>query len=320
MGASGWFRKALSGRWVENDGSVKIQGHDIQTFQLFLNYANKGRLFDSMRHMVITFIPHFDRAEWPIKLVGEEGKANNMAEAPKESIPMVRTRSQTKAIEEASRKRKRSNATGDTTTKDTPRLDNNTTKPAKDLTSLSVNDILALYHLADFRDVPGLADLAVSVMLEKIATTSELPILAVEYLLEHIPDRANGEHCHMFAMLVNIAARYVSGVDFTLHMADIPPEFLIAVLNRQRGLANEERMRTTTVGRGAYADFSNPTYYDFGSSGGIAGTALIIRSVRSEYRHRRWRPRAVDPDYLRYVERELAKARKERREQLVHHW
>jgi hypothetical protein len=131
--------------------------------------------------------------------------------------------------------------------KDTPKLDNDTTKPAKDLTSLSVNDILAVYHFADFRDVPGLADLAVSVMLEKIATSGELLISALEYLLEHIPDRANGEHCHMFVMLVNIAARYVSGADFTLHMIDIPPEFLIAVVNGQRGLAIEEQIPKTAL-------------------------------------------------------------------------
>ena len=124
-------------------------------------------------------------------------------------------------------------------------------------------------------------------------------------------------------MLITIAARYVSGADLTLHMADIPPEFLIAVVNRQRGLAIEERINTTRVGSGAYADFGNPTYYDFGFAGGIAGgiagAALIIRSGHSEYRRRPWRPQPGDPDYLRYVERERAEARKERQEQLLHH-
>jgi hypothetical protein len=104
---------------------------------------------------------------------------------------------------------------------------------------LSLTEILALYDFAIFRDVPGLADIAVSVMLEKIATTSELPVRALKYLLEHIPERGDGEYCHMFAMLVEIAARYVSGVDFRAYMNDIPPEFLIAVLVRQRELATE---------------------------------------------------------------------------------
>jgi hypothetical protein len=107
---------------------------------------------------------------------------------------------------------------------------------------LSLTEILALYDFAIFRDVPGLADVAVSVMLEKIVTSSELPVRALDYLFEHIPERGDGgdgEYCHMFAMLVEIAARYVSGADFRAYMNDIPPEVLIAVLVRQRELATE---------------------------------------------------------------------------------
>jgi hypothetical protein len=175
-----------------------------------------------------------DRAEgsWPIKLSGSEDEAQKMGEAPKETPLAERSRSRTKAVEEASRKRKRSSTTTEVQVEDVPETTN-------DIASLSFTKILALYDFAIFRDVPGLADVAVSVMLEKITTTSELPVRALEYLLEHIPERGDGEHCHMFAMLVEIAARYVSGADFCAYMNDILPEFLIAVLVRQRELETE---------------------------------------------------------------------------------
>jgi hypothetical protein len=131
IGASGWFCNALSGRWAENNGgTVEVRDHDAQTFQSFLNYANMGRLFDSMPGLDVSF--RSDRAEgsWPIKLSGSEDEARKMGEAPQETPLAARTRSGTKAVEEASRKRKRSSTTTEVQVEDVP-------KTANDIASLS---------------------------------------------------------------------------------------------------------------------------------------------------------------------------------------
>jgi hypothetical protein len=210
---------------------------------MFLNYANTGRLFDDMPDLDVEFRSYIAEGSWPVKLIGDEEKAPQTVDAEKETTLLARTRSKTKAVkEEASRKRKRPSTTTDAVPMET-------SKPAKDTTSLSFTDILALYHFANFRDVPGLADVAVSVMLEKIAATGELPVQVLEYLLEQIPEqipeREDGEPCRIFAMLVNIAACVVSSADFCAHMNDIPQEFLIGVLILQRKIAAEEHKRIT---------------------------------------------------------------------------
>jgi hypothetical protein len=79
IGASDWFRNALSGRWAENnDGTVEVRDHDAQTFQWLLNYANTGRPFDKMPDLDVNFRSDCAEGSWPIKLSGSEDEAQRM--------------------------------------------------------------------------------------------------------------------------------------------------------------------------------------------------------------------------------------------------
>lgn len=68
---SGFFECALSGRWESNnDGKIDIE-NDSNIFQLFLNYANTGRIVDGLEKLDIEYatIPS-GSDKWPLDLGG----------------------------------------------------------------------------------------------------------------------------------------------------------------------------------------------------------------------------------------------------------
>jgi len=137
----------------------------------------------------------------------------------------------------------------------------------EDECNVSFNDLVEIYAFADRRDVPALSDHVVSVMLEKIAAEGKMPVEMLERLLNKT---VAGKDSLMFQMLVETAARFVCSKDFESYMDDVPKEFIVAVLGRQREIVLNDRLtaqadQNKSPRAPAYSNADIPRYAGFDS-------------------------------------------------------
>jgi hypothetical protein len=121
--------------------------------------------------------------------------------------------------------------------------------------TVSFGDLVELYAFADRRDATALSDHVVSIMLEKISAEGGLPVEMLEPL---ITKTVAGKDSLMFQMLVEVAARFVDSKDFEKHTDDIPMEFVVAVLGRQREIVLDEKLRMQEEMAAASKAAANP--------------------------------------------------------------
>lgn len=93
------------------------------------------------------------------------------------------------------------------------------------------HEIVELYAFADRRQAPAVADLTVSIMLEKMSVHGVLPSEAFQHLLD---GTMAGRKSHVFNMLVEVATLFVAHDGFDEIKAKLPKEFYVAMLDRQR--------------------------------------------------------------------------------------
>ncbi|KAF2820303.1 hypothetical protein CC86DRAFT_412179 [Ophiobolus disseminans] len=186
--ASGYFARALSGRWATNNGDEVEIEDDAKIFQYFVNFAHTGSIVDGLQDLDVEYVlpnPAGGEVEWPVAL--HDDAYEGAGAGPK----------------------------------------------------VSFDDLVELYGFADRRDVPALSDCVVSVMLEKIAAGDGLPVETLERLLTKT---VAGKNSLMFQMLVEIGARCVDLKDFEEYMDDVPKEYMLAVLGRQREIVLHDQL------------------------------------------------------------------------------
>jgi hypothetical protein len=199
---SGYFARALSKRQdLKNGGQVEIED-DPQIFQLYLNYANTGRVVDGVQNSELD-------VEYSIKGVGM--KVHNPTvpgEEGEEEDPNWPVELEEEGY-------------------------------ADDLEEeiLTFDDLVELYIFAHRRDAKGLSDMTISLMLSKISIERRLPVESLARLKDKTSD---DDACAMLDMLVEIAARFVASEDFEQRIDELSTDFVVAVLGRQREIANAE--------------------------------------------------------------------------------
>jgi hypothetical protein len=115
----------------------------------------------------------------------------------------------------------------------------------------SFSTIIDLYIFADLRHGLRLSTLATTLLVNKILlSTLRLPIPNIHTLLD---ETAAGKDAPLFLMLADISARYVSDTYFEQYTDELPVEFMVAVLKRQRELGKEDEER---IGREYERDHS----------------------------------------------------------------
>jgi hypothetical protein len=115
--------------------------------------------------------------------------------------------------------------------------------------------IIELYTFADRRDIPRLSTLATTLLVNKILlSTLRLPVPILHTLLD---ETAGGKASPLFILLVDISARYVSDAYFGEFADELPVEFVVAVLKRQRELGGEEARRIEEEWREREDDWRN---------------------------------------------------------------
>jgi hypothetical protein len=202
---SGYFNRALSGRWEENNsGHIELED-DPRIFGIFLRYAHEGHLSAEVFHPVITsYTKRPYTAVWPVRLLGEDAydalkeKEHDASDTSKGIINIQ--------------------------------------------THFSFSTTVDLYIFADFRAIPRLEALAETLLVNKILlNTLHLPIPILHTLLD---ETAAGKDSNLFLLLVNISACYVSDSYFEQYSDEIPVEFVVAVLKRARelGVENEKKI------------------------------------------------------------------------------
>jgi hypothetical protein len=205
---SGYFKIALSGRWESNnDGHIEIED-EPWLFEVFSRLAHTAQVFSWVPNKDVEW--SVEPGHWPVKLLSEEDETSRLdADMARMddfmSLPFF--------SDEAF-----------------------TPSEANCLPELYFADILDLYTFANRRDIPRLANMAVSLMQDKTRTEELVPISAINTIFENT---AAAQDSPMFRMLIELAAHLVSDTEVDQHMDDLPKELLIAVLRKQKTLAAE---------------------------------------------------------------------------------
>jgi hypothetical protein len=234
MEHSGYFKIALSGRWeLNNNGHIKIED-EPWLFEVFSRYAHTKQVFAWMYTKHVEWRVPWTVDSWPLKLMSEEDEISrlNAEKARTEDLLSL------------------------------PFAFNKPLAPsdANSLQQLSFADIVDLYTFADRRDVPRLSDMAISLILEKIKSEQRLPASVINGILYNT---AAAQNSLMFGMFVELAVQLVSDSDIDTNMDDLPREFLVAVLRKQKELAirierelNENAKANERPAKLGYGNFS----------------------------------------------------------------
>ena len=141
---SGYFDRALSGRWESNNnGDIEIED-DPRAFKMFLNYAYTGCVFDDMPDLSVEYVTFpRDREEFPVSLTHDATSFEAAVGCP---APWSREGS--------------------------------------DIRHIPFSCLSVLYAFGDRRESREFSDITQSLMLHKILLENRLPVQVIQHCLE----------------------------------------------------------------------------------------------------------------------------------------